>query len=76
MPPVYTHPVKAYRDRHGLTLEQLGARLDPPIGKSTLSRIEAGLRKPSFDQLAGLVAACEYEFTVDDLIRATPKQVA
>jgi transcriptional regulator with XRE-family HTH domain len=73
----YVHPVTLYRQRHQVTLKELGARLDPPMSKSTLSRIEAGLRKPSFDQIAGLVRACGYEFTADQLIHYTPsKRVA
>jgi ribosome-binding protein aMBF1 (putative translation factor) len=72
----YVHPVTAYRHRHGLSLNQLGQRCDPPIDKSVLHRIETGQRKPNFDQLKALVAACGYEFTSDDIIAATPKSVA
>ena len=72
----YIHPVAAYRRKHDLTLEELGERCDPPILKFALSRIENGLRKPTFDQIAGLVKACRGEVTADQIIRATPKEVA
>jgi hypothetical protein len=72
----YVHPVAAYRQKHDLTLEELGAQCDPPILKSALSRIENGLRKPTFDQISALVTACQGEVSADDIIRATPKEVA
>jgi len=73
---VYEHPITAYRRRHELTLEAMGARCKPPIAKSTLSRIESGLRKPSFDVLQAIVSACGGEVTADEIIRATPREVA
>jgi transcriptional regulator with XRE-family HTH domain len=72
----YVHPIAAYRQRHDLTLEELGERCKPPILKFALSRIENGLRKPTFDQLNALVEACQGEVTADQIIRATPKEVA
>jgi ribosome-binding protein aMBF1 (putative translation factor) len=72
----YIHPVRAYRERHGLSLEQLGARCKPPLNKSVIYRIEIGERKPNFDQIVSLVEACGYEFTTDQLIQATPRQIA
>lgn len=72
----YVHPIAAYRQRHDLTLEELGERCQPPILKFALSRIENGLRKPTFDQLNALVEACQGEVTADQIIRATPKEVA
>ncbi|HSR76636.1 MAG TPA: helix-turn-helix transcriptional regulator, partial [Xanthobacteraceae bacterium] len=70
------HPIAAYRQRHDLTLEELGEQCKPPILKFALSRIENGLRKPTFDQLNALVEACRPEVTADEIIRATPKEVA
>jgi Helix-turn-helix domain len=75
-PSKYVHPVAAYRHRHGLSLLQLSQRCDPPMHKTQIHRIETCQRKPTFDQIVALVAACEYEFTADDLIHATPKSVA
>jgi transcriptional regulator with XRE-family HTH domain len=72
----YFHPVAAYRRKHDLTMEELGERCKPPIPKYTLSRIENGLRKPTFDQLHALVEACRGEVTADQIIRATPREVA
>lgn len=72
----WVHPIAAYRDRHGMSLEELGALCDPPILKFALSRIETGLRKPTFDQLTALVKACQGEVTADQIIQATPKEVA
>ena len=74
--PTIRHPVTAYRERHGLSLSQLAQRCEPPMHKTQIYRIENGLRKPSFDQIVALVAACENAFTADDLIQATPKSVA
>lgn len=75
-PDRYVHPIAAYRERHGLSLEALGEMCDPPILKFALSRIETGLRKPTFDQLTALLKACNGEVTADEFIRATPKEVA
>lgn len=72
----YVHPIAAYREKHGLTLEELGQACDPPILKFALSRIENGLRKPTFDQLSALVKACAGEVTADQIIQATPREVA
>jgi transcriptional regulator with XRE-family HTH domain len=72
----YVHPVAAYRQRHDLTLEELGERCKPPILKFSLSRIETGMRKPTFAQLNALVEACRGEVTAEEIIRATPKEVA
>lgn len=74
--PAYVHPIKAYRQRHDLTLEELGEQCKPPILKFALSRIENGLRKPTFDQMQALVVACGGEVTADEIIRATPNEVA
>lgn len=72
----YVHPVAAYRRKHDLTLGELGERCKPPILKFSLSRIENGLRKPTFDQITALVEACRGEVTADQIICATPKEVA
>jgi len=72
----YSHPIQAWRMRHELTLEELGDSCKPPISKFTLSRIENGLRKPTFDQLAALVAVTRGEVTADMILRATPKEIA
>lgn len=72
----YVHPVAAFRQRHDLSLEALGEICDPPIFKSRLSRIENGLCKPTFDQLTALVRACRGEVTADQIIQATPKEIA
>jgi ribosome-binding protein aMBF1 (putative translation factor) len=72
----YRHPITAYREKHGLSLGQFGQRCNPPIHKSVLHRIESGQRKPNFDQIKALIAACDYTITADDLIHATPKFAA
>lgn len=75
-PERYVHPIAAYRKKHDLTLEELGALCKPPILKYALSRIENGLRKPTFDQINGLVEATGGAVTADMIIRATPREVA
>jgi len=47
--------LRRFRDRKGITLEELSKATG--ISKSTLSRLESGLRKPSLELLLPLVAA-------------------
>lgn len=47
------HPLREFRDRNGLRLEDLAARVGASI--SMLSRIEAGRARPSFKLLKRLV---------------------
>jgi len=72
----YLHPIAAYRQRHDLTLEEFGSMCRPAITKYTLSRIENGLRPPTVNQIASMVAATKGAVTADQIVRATPKEVA
>ena len=38
------HPLKMWREAHGVTQQELGAKLD--VTKSTVSRYESGERRP------------------------------
>jgi DNA-binding transcriptional regulator YdaS (Cro superfamily) len=39
------HPIKAYRDRHGMTLAEMGALIG--VGKAAIFKWEHGLRPPA-----------------------------
>jgi len=69
-----THPIKAYRHQYGLSLQSLAERARTT--RSTLSRIEAGLIKPSFDLLDRLTAATGGEVSADAIIEASRKATA
>lgn len=49
--------MKAWRKYAGLTLEELGGRMDPPISKGMLSQYESGKRAPLQERLAAIAAA-------------------
>lgn len=69
----YIHPLTAYRRRHALTMEQLGALSDPAIHKSMISRIESGEKRPSSRMASVLIEICGGEVSYDELFRAIPK---
>ena len=60
--------LKALRQRRGITLNELAD--ETGISISTLSRLEAGLRRPTLEQLLPL--ARSYGVTLDELIDAPP----
>jgi transcriptional regulator with XRE-family HTH domain len=66
------HPIKAYRRKHGLSLQVLAERVRTT--RSTLSRVEAGLIKPSFDLLDRLTGATGGEISADAIIEASRRQ--
>ena len=68
------HPLRTYRARRGLTLEQLAIRASTT--RATVSRIEAGLQKPSFELLRRLVEATDNEVSADAILAAVPKPEA
>jgi transcriptional regulator with XRE-family HTH domain len=60
--------LKELRERRDLTLSDLAA--ETGISTSTLSRLEAGLRRPTLEQLLPLAAA--HGVTLDELVDAPP----
>jgi quercetin dioxygenase-like cupin family protein/DNA-binding XRE family transcriptional regulator len=60
--------LRALRQRRELTLNELAERTG--ISTSTLSRLEAGLRRPTLEQLLPLAGT--YGVTLDDLVGAPP----
>lgn len=60
--------LKELRQRRDLTLSELAA--ETGISVSTLSRLEAGLRRPTLEQLLPLAAS--HGVTIDDLVDAPP----
>jgi transcriptional regulator with XRE-family HTH domain len=60
--------LKQLRQRRGVTLNDLSE--ETGISSSTLSRLEAGLRRPTLEQLLPLARA--YGVTLDELVDAPP----
>ncbi|GAB3499366.1 helix-turn-helix domain-containing protein [Amycolatopsis cihanbeyliensis] len=60
--------LKQLRQRRDITLADLAE--ETGISTSTLSRLEAGLRRPTLEQLLPLARA--YEVTLDELVDAPP----
>ena len=60
--------LKQLRQRRDITLTDLAIETD--ISTSTLSRLEAGLRRPTLEQLLPLARA--YRVTLDELVDAPP----
>ena len=60
--------LKELRQRRGITLNELAD--ETGISISTLSRLEAGLRRPTLEQLLPLARA--YSVTLDELVDAPP----
>ncbi len=60
--------LKHLRQRHDVTLADLAG--ETAISASTLSRLEAGLRRPTLEQLLPLAHA--YGLTLDELVDAPP----
>ena len=60
--------LKALRQRRDITLSELSA--ETGISVSTLSRLEAGLRRPTLEQLLPLAAS--HGVTIDELVDAPP----
>lgn len=61
-----SHPLRAYRDRHRLTLEALADRTGTT--KATLSRIENGKQSPSRGMMARLRLESKGELSADDFL--------
>ncbi len=60
--------LKELRQRRGITLSELSE--ETGISTSTLSRLEAGLRRPTLEQLLPLAAS--HGVTLDELVDAPP----
>ncbi|MBJ7357243.1 XRE family transcriptional regulator [Nocardioides sp.] len=60
--------LRQLRARRQITLTELAA--ETGVSVSTLSRLEAGLRRPTLEQLLPLARA--YQVTLDDLVDAPP----
>lgn len=64
------HPLKAWRRRHNLTLDQLAASCD--TSKTTISRIENGAIDPTVALMRRLIVETKFEVTADMLIEWGP----
>lgn len=63
-----THPLKAYRGRHAVSLDGLAGRIG--TSKATLSRIENGKQAPSLSLIAKLRTESRGELSADDFLPA------
>lgn len=70
VPPSKDHPLRRYRDRHDLRLIDLAEALG--ITASTLSRIEGGTAKPSFDLMRRILQVTRGRVTGDELLEWAP----
>lgn len=61
------HPLQAYRDARGVTLDELAARVG--TSKATLSRVENWKQDPSLDLIGKLKAATDGIVSADDFLR-------
>jgi transcriptional regulator with XRE-family HTH domain len=64
-----THPLKHYRDKVKVTLEQLGERVG--VSKSYLSKIERGRQIPSLSTAAKIEKATDGAVTPNDFVEAS-----
>jgi transcriptional regulator with XRE-family HTH domain len=53
---VFPNNLKELRQRRGMTQAQVGRMMDPPVGESTVSKMESGERRLTNLQLANLAA--------------------
>ncbi len=63
------HPLKAYRRENGLSLEALAVKA--LTTRSTLSRVEARLLRPTHDLLRRISDATEGNVSIEALVEAT-----
>ena len=63
------HPLRAYRDRVGLSLDEF-ARLVGDTTRQSLFRIEKGQQAPSLDLIHRITKATNGEVTADELVAA------
>lgn len=68
--PPASHPLTAYRDRHGLSKAELARRVG--VSTSHVLRIEARQLKPSYDVMRSIMLATDRQVTADMLIDAGP----
>lgn len=66
------HPLRAYRQRHGLSQRQMANLLGTT--KVTVSRIETGTREPSGDLLRRIAAATMGEVMPNDVLTPVPAE--
>jgi len=62
---VFPNNIKEFRIRRQLTQEQLGRMMDPPIGESTISKMESGERRLTNIQLTELA----------NILRCRPEEI-
>lgn len=69
----YGDKIKYYRLEKKLTQEGLGSRLDPPVTKSFISKLESENTKPSLEMLLKIAEILEVEVgdLLDNKVEAT-----
>jgi transcriptional regulator with XRE-family HTH domain len=68
------HPLKTYRLARDLSMDEMARRAQTT--KSTLSRIEAGLIRPTHDLMLRLTKATENEVSIEALVHAAAESRA
>jgi transcriptional regulator with XRE-family HTH domain len=68
-----SHPLKSYRERAGLSLEGLAARVG--TSKASLSRIEARLQTPSLGLVERIVGVAGGELTANDFVSESVRKL-
>lgn len=72
--PAMEHPLKTYRLVKGLSMVEMAERAQTT--KSTLSRIEAGLIRPTHDLMLRLAKATHNEVSIEALVHAAAGEAA
>lgn len=60
------HPLRQYRERHGLSQETLASVIGTT--KATVSRLEGGERAPSLEMMRKIAEATRGEVTANDFL--------
>ena len=68
------HPLRAYRQKHDITLEQLAKSVG--TSKGFLSKIENGRQAPSLSLIKRLVAATQGTVTANDFLVGSPRDAS
>ncbi|WP_115513028.1 MULTISPECIES: helix-turn-helix domain-containing protein [Xanthomonas] len=67
--PPQLHPIRLARQRRKWSQQELGSRLNPPVGKAAVAQWESDTTRPVPDLAVQLVDLFQKEITLDDLYR-------
>jgi transcriptional regulator with XRE-family HTH domain len=60
------HPLRSWREKHGLTAEELGDKIG--VSKAAVSRYERGHRRPDWPILSRIAEVTKGKITADDFL--------